>query len=78
MKPNKITSVQLKPVDYPCRIVYCQWIVHHMNGNRILDLFFFTDEVCFHLSGYVNSQSCRIWSTEYEFEEIHSHSVKEH
>lgn len=79
MKPYKITSVhQLKPADYPRRVAYCQWFENHINNNRILDLSFFSDEAWFHLSGYVNSQNFRFWSTEnpHEFEETPLHSVK--
>ena len=35
-----------------------------MNGENILNHTFFTDEVWFHLSGYVNTQNSRTWATE--------------
>jgi hypothetical protein len=49
-----------------------------MNDNRTLDLSFFSDEAWFHLSGYGNSQNCRIWSTEdpHVFQETPLHPIK--
>ncbi|KAJ4441236.1 hypothetical protein ANN_11087 [Periplaneta americana] len=46
--------------------------------NEILNLTFYTDEAWFHLSGYVNSQNFRIWSTNnpYEFIETPLHAEK--
>ncbi len=40
--------------------------------------FFFSDEVWFHLSGYVNSQNYRVWSTNnpHVFEETSLHLIK--
>jgi hypothetical protein len=31
------------------------------NGEEILLFTYFTDEMCFHLSGYVNNQNSRVW-----------------
>ncbi|KAJ3652102.1 hypothetical protein Zmor_018098 [Zophobas morio] len=51
----KISMVQeLQPADFPRRFQA------NMDDNRIPDLSFFSDEVWFHLSGYVNSQKFRI------------------
>jgi hypothetical protein len=36
-------------------------------NNDLLDLYFFSDEAWFHLSGYVNSQNMRMWSAENDF-----------
>src|SRR5699024_11571821 len=61
----KITTVQeLSPVDFRRRMEYCNWFLNNLDDNRLLDLSFFSDEAWFHLSGYVNSQNYRIWSTE--------------
>ena len=39
------------------------WIEDFLTQNPgILDVTFFTDEACFHLSGYVNSQNTRMGS----------------
>lgn len=64
MHPYKMTVVQqLFGQDFHSRIQYCQWFLDVMNDD-ILDNTFFTDEAWFHLSGYVNSQNYRTWSTE--------------
>jgi hypothetical protein len=79
LHPYKVSLVQeLKPADYPRRVAYCNWFFNHMNDNRTLDLSFFSDEAWFHLSGYVNSQNCRIWSTEntHVFQETPLHPIK--
>ena len=46
--------------------------------NEILNRTFYTDEAWFHLSGYVNSQNFRIWSTDnpYQFIETPLHPEK--
>jgi hypothetical protein len=36
-------------------------------NNDLLDLYFFSDEAWFYLSGYVNSQYMRMWSAENGF-----------
>ncbi|RZC36595.1 hypothetical protein BDFB_012063, partial [Asbolus verrucosus] len=45
------------------------------NNDDLLDLIFYTDEVWFHLSEYVNSQTRRMWSAEniYIFQETPFH-----
>lgn len=47
-------------------------------SQKILDLTFFSYEVCLHFTGYVNKQNMRIWSTEkpYKLIEITLHSQK--
>jgi hypothetical protein len=79
LHPYKVSLVQeLKPADYPRRVAYCNWFLNHMNDNRTLDLSFFSDEAWFHLSGYVNSQNCRIWSRKnpHFLQETPLHSIK--
>ena len=69
---------QLLPQDFDARVRYCQWFLQNMNRNEILDRTFFTDEAYFHLSGYVNSQNYRTWSTEnpHVFQETSLHPIK--
>lgn len=64
--------------DFPARIEYCQWFLNNLNNNNTLDLTFFTDEAWFYLSGYINKQNMRIWSSENPHEFIQSplHSQK--
>lgn len=64
MYPYKMQSFQaLLQTDHPRRLAYCQWFNNLMN-NDLLNLTFFSDEAWFHLSGYVNSQNMRMWSTD--------------
>ncbi|RZC38764.1 hypothetical protein BDFB_002352, partial [Asbolus verrucosus] len=46
--------------DFVPRMNYCERSLHNINDD-ILDVTFFTDEVWFHLEGYVNSQNMRTW-----------------
>jgi hypothetical protein len=56
---------ELIPGDNAKRVNYCRWFKKLIRGNiGVLDQVFFTDEVWFHLSGYVNSPNCRTWRTE--------------
>jgi hypothetical protein len=57
--PYRLTSVQ---ADLPQRLEYCQWFLNTLDVH--LDKTFYTDEAYFHLSGYVNSQNTRMWSSE--------------
>jgi hypothetical protein len=62
--PYKVTSVQeLKLADHVKQICYCEWFTNFIQTKTvdIIDVTFFTDEACFHLSGYVNTQ---LWSSE--------------
>lgn len=64
--PYKVTVVQeLKPADHGKRMQYCEWFNNFIqqNGIDVLNETFFTDEAWFHLSGYMNSQNSRLWST---------------
>ena len=65
--PYKVSVVhELKPTDHEKRINYCEWFQRFImrHGNDVLDRTFFTDEAWFSLSGFVNSQNTRIWSSE--------------
>ena len=47
------------------RVTYCRWFQTLLRENPgILDYTWFSDEAWFHLSGYVNSQNSRIWTSE--------------
>lgn len=72
--PYKVTVVhELKPADYVKRINYCEWFLRMIqrHGVEMLDRTFYTDEAWFHLSGQINSQNTRVWSSE------NPHAVKE-
>lgn len=76
--PYKISCLQeLKGTDLAKRVNYCNWFQQNMTEEQ-LSLTFFTDEAWIHLSGYVNGQNCRIWSTENPHNYIESplHSIK--
>jgi hypothetical protein len=47
------------------KVRFCNWFINHVHEG-LLDskLTFFTDEVNFNLSGHVNSQNNRYWSSE--------------
>lgn len=65
MHPYKMQTYQaLLPTDHARRLAYCQWFVNNLMNNDLLNLTFFSDEAWFHLSGYVNSQNMRMWSTD--------------
>lgn len=64
MHPYKITVVQeLLPRDFEARMNYCYWFQNTFD-DRLLDFTFYSDEAWFHLSGYINSQNFRTWSSE--------------
>ena len=76
--PYKVTCYhELKDTDYEKR-VYCRWFGHVLDDNGVLNRTFFSDEAWFHLSGYVNSQNSRHWSTvnPHQFIESSLHSDK--
>ncbi|KDR23996.1 hypothetical protein L798_07935 [Zootermopsis nevadensis] len=59
------TMHELKEPDKGKRLQYCEWFRELVrDGVGILDNIFFTDEAWFHLSGYVNSQNSRFWSSD--------------
>ena len=79
MHPYKMQSYQaLLPADHPRRLAYCRWIVNNLMNDDLLNLTFFSDEAWFHLSGYVNSQNMRMWSTDnpHVFTETPLHAQK--
>jgi hypothetical protein len=52
-------------VDYEKRVRFCNWFISHVHDGLIdPTLTFYTDEANFNLSGYVNSQNNRYWSSE--------------
>ncbi|PNF31709.1 hypothetical protein B7P43_G13371 [Cryptotermes secundus] len=57
---------EMKDLGKEKRLVYCRWFRAFVgnHGTEEFDQVFFTDEVWFHLSGYVNSQNNRSWSSE--------------
>jgi hypothetical protein len=69
---------EIKPIDFPRRVDYCQWFLNHLNNNDIPNKTFFSDESWFHFSGYVNSQNMRSWHAEnpHEFIETSLHPQK--
>jgi hypothetical protein len=55
---------ELKQQDYDKRMTYCCWFQTFIDEDPgILDYTWFSDEAWFHLSGYVNSQTC-LWGSE--------------
>jgi hypothetical protein len=65
--PYKVTAVlELKLADHEKRIRYCEWFTNfnQMETVDILVVTFFTNEAWFHLSGYVNTQNTRLWTSE--------------
>jgi hypothetical protein len=63
--PYRVSVVhEIKPLDFPRRVNYCQWFLNHLNNNDILDKTFFSGEGWLHLSSYVNSQNMRSWYAE--------------
>lgn len=76
--PYRVTVMhELLPADYQKRIQYCNWFQQHMTDN-MLNCTYFSDEAWFHLSGYVNSQNNRMWSTEnpHAYTESPLHPIK--
>jgi hypothetical protein len=65
VRPYKITQVQvIEECDYGRRTHFCNCFLQEVHGG-VLDpkLTFFTDEAWFHLSGYINAQNNRYWSS---------------
>ena len=65
--PYKIMAVQkLKTADHEKQLCYCRWFNRFIEGNMadVLDVTFFTDKAWFHLSGYINLQNSRLWSSD--------------
>jgi hypothetical protein len=65
MHAYKINVYQeLKPQDFEARVNYCHRFQQTFDNDDLLDLTFYSDEVWFMLSGYVNSQNFHMWSTD--------------
>jgi hypothetical protein len=65
LRPYKITQVQvIEECDYGRRTHFWNCFLQAVHGG-VLDpkLTFFTDEAWFHLSGYINAQNNRYWSS---------------
>ncbi len=58
LKPFHFSILQeLKPNDLAKRLAFCAWFERFIDDRYdVLDTTFFTDEVWFHLAGYVNAQ----------------------
>jgi hypothetical protein len=70
---------EFKETDTEKRMHCCRWFRQFVrNGVDILENVFFPNEAWFHLSGYVNSQYLRFWSSEnpHLFHEVPLHSQK--
>lgn len=79
-RPYKQLFVQeLKQADFAARIRFCNWFLGSVHdGNLDPQLMFMSDEAWFHLSGHVNSQNVRMWSTEnpHIVQEVPLHPIK--
>lgn len=66
------------PTDFEKRIQFCTWFNNNLADDNLLDITFFSDEAWFHLSGYVNSQNYRHWSSvnPHVFIETDMHPIK--
>jgi hypothetical protein len=65
LRPYKITQVQvIEECNYGRRKHFCNWFLQAVH-NSVLEpkLTFYTDEAWFHLSGYINAQNNRYWSS---------------
>jgi hypothetical protein len=70
---------ELKEIYKEKRMRYCKWFRQFVrNGVDILEKVFVFEEAWFHLSGYVNSQNSRFWSSEnpHLFHKVPLHSQK--
>ena len=66
MRAYRITCVQeLKLPDKDKRLQYCRWLLSMVEEGHLDPLLYLiSDEAWFRLSGYVNSQNTRYWSSE--------------
>lgn len=63
--PQKIRHVQVSEEgNYERRMNFCNWFLWVVYDD-VLDpeLTLFTDDIWFHLSGYINAQNNRFWSS---------------
>jgi hypothetical protein len=65
LRPYKITQVQvIEEGDYGRRTQFFNWFFQAVHDGVLNPkLIFFTDEAWFHLSGYINYQKNRYWSS---------------
>jgi hypothetical protein len=78
-RPYKITVVsEIKSADYEKRVMFSNWFINHVH-ERLIDpkMTFFTDEAEFNLSGYVNSQNNRYWSSYFMQGSVTPHTANE-
>lgn len=78
MYPYKVSVLQhLRPNHFEQRLNYCNWF-NEILQEEDLNRTFFSDEAWIHLSGYINSQNYRTWSTEnpHVFVENTLHPIK--
>jgi hypothetical protein len=63
--PYKIQIVHaLKDVDHATRLAFCQQLLNMINENPdLVNNLLMSDETHFHLSGFVNKQNFRYWSS---------------
>jgi len=66
LRPYKIQLVrQLKPHDHTMRFRFAEWAQERLvEDDHFYRKIVFSDEVHFHLVGYVHKQNCRIWGSE--------------
>lgn len=79
LHPYKVSVVQeLLPADFGKRREFCTWFNNNLADDNLLDNTFFSDEAWFHLSGYVNSQNYRHWSSvnPHVYVETNMHPIK--
>ena len=64
-KAYRIRCVQEQKLpDEAKRLQFCRWLLSTVEEGRMDPLLYFmSDEAWFHLSGYVNSQNTRYWSS---------------
>jgi hypothetical protein len=69
---------ELRPLDTEKRVRYCHWFRQFTHDVSILNTTFFTDKAWFHLNGYINSQTTRIWAAEnaHELHQVPLHTEK--
>jgi hypothetical protein len=77
--PYKVQVYQeLLPPHYNQRVAYCNWFNNFINNDETLDLTFYSDEAWFHLTGFIISQTMRMWSADnpHFFRETPLHPLK--
>jgi hypothetical protein len=54
----------LQPRDPASRVHFCSWFLLSVEGEIDPQLTFYSDEACFHLQEYINTQSNHYWSSQ--------------